>query len=192
MSNIWFHLYAIIILGDNMKILKNTIISILLILTILLFTNKKSNELPKTLDDLITYSILDDYELIEEIYYHDSEEDRNENIIVEKSYEKANDSGRFTLSIFSYQNKEVVVHSDNIINYEDKINSLVKTQKTMIDNHEFTIGFSGLDDFADVIGRAYVKKDDYIFLFSMKNFDSHLTDEQYNDFITMIKTIKFK
>ena len=68
---------------------------------------------------------------------------------------------------------------------------LTKKQTMEIDGKTFTVGYSGQDDLDDVIARAYVIVGDYALQFSMRNFDARVTDKQYNDFITIIKSIKF-
>lgn len=156
------------------------------ILTITGCKNKKE-DLPKSMDDIISYTVLDNYKLSESYYW-----DEEETILTEKCYDANNHFGRFTASMFSYKKKDAGISGENKVDEKEYIDALTHKKTMIIDDRTFIVGYSGLDDFDDVIGRAYVKEGDYVFMFSMSNFDDFITKEQYNDFINMLKTIKFK
>lgn len=141
---------------------------------------------PESLEKLVSYSVLKNYKSIEKLYWNDDSD-----ILIEESYGNNKDDGRFTVSIFSYKNRDAFSDSDYELNAEDYIGYLVNKKTMVIDGKTFTIGYSGMDDFDDVIGRAYVTNGDYVFLFSMSNGDDFITSKQYDDFISMIKTVKF-
>ena len=143
--------------------------------------------IPEDLNDLISYSVLKNYKSIEKLYWNDDSD-----ILVEESYGSKTDEGRFTASIFTYKKRDAFIEPDREIDAEDYIGHLVKKNTMVIDGRTFTIGYSGEDDIDDVIGRAYVTNGDYVFLFSMSNADERITEKQYNDFISILKTIKFK
>lgn len=181
--------------------MKRKILLICLIALILLVGCKKKTEetvendinpvdvedfIPESLDKLVSYTVLKNYKTIEKLYWNDDSD-----ILIEVSYGGKEDEGRFTASIFSYKNRDAAIEGENEIDAEDYIGNLVKKQTMVIDGRTFVVGYSGQDDFDDVIGRAYVIDGDYAFLFSMSNADDFITEKQYNEFISMIKTIKF-
>jgi hypothetical protein len=181
-----FLIVLFIITGCNKKIVNNDNNSIKEI--------EDDSFVIESLDSLISYKMLDDYVEGDTYYLSDfneeSTQENKNNVIVEKYYESKKSYGYFSALIFSYKNKDIFPEN-NSIDENDYINNLVKKTTMTIDNHQFTIGYSGEDDLDDVIGRAYVRHNDYVFLFSMSNSDDPITEEQYNEFIKIISSIKF-
>lgn len=145
------------------------------------------NYIPDSLDNLITYDVLKDYKEIERYNFTDESD-----ILREVSYDSLKDDGRFTVTIFSYKNRDVGIECEEEIYVDEYINRLTHKEQLIIDNKTFYVGYTAQDDHEDVIARAYVKNNDYVFEFIMSNFDNFITKKQYEDFIKMIKTVKFK
>ena len=140
---------------------------------------------PRNINELISYDLLDDYKYINKEYW-----DQEETIVREESYESQKNYGYFTASIFSYKNIDPYTEGKIFVN--EYINNLVHKNTIVIDGKIFYVGYSGLEDVEDAIGRAYVTYGNYVFEFSMTNNDESITEEQYDDFINIIKSIKFK
>lgn len=162
---------------------KLILVSACLLLLVGCRSNQKTT--PESLDKLIDYSILDNYKVSEKIYWNDDNK-----TLVQISYDNKNNFGRFVIGIFSYKGKDLF--SDEKIDVDECINRLTHKKTMKIDNKTFYIGYTGQDDFDDVNARAYVKDGDYVFEFSMSNFDDFITKKQYNEFIEIIKTVELK
>ena len=158
---------------------------ILILLLASCTTNKKDEFKPLGIDKLISYRLSKKYKVVEKIYYKDDNK-----TLIEKSYGMKDDERRFTIRIFSYKNKDLI--SDYVINADDYINYMTHKKEMKIKGYKFFVGYTGQDDFEDVIARAYVRYNDYVLQISMSNSDDFITDKQYEDFIKIIKTIEFK
>lgn len=171
-----------------------SLIIIILIILVPLFTTDISKEkdvdkdLPLSIEKLIKYDVLVNYDCIGYLYFNDN----HKNIVIEKEYQNRNNDGYFTVAIYSYKGKDVGIECQEDIDENDYMKHLVHKKEMVIDNQNFLIGYSGQDDVEDVNGRAYVRKGDYVFYFSMQNADVQITQSQYDEFIQMIKTVKFK
>ena len=155
---------------------------ILLIITIFLLIGCSQNNNKENFNNLLTIDILDKY------YLNDQYEENN--IIYEYEYVSTEDESMFLIQIFSHNNLDIINNEE--INENAFIDTLTNVSTMEIDNEIFSIGYSSFDDVDDVVLRAIVRHNDYVFEFTMTNADDFLTEEQKDDFITMIKTIKFK
>ena len=147
-----------------------------------------------SIEDIISYKILNNYKHVDNYTLSDFNDDlelaNGNNIIVQENYESKDDDGYFSVELFSYKNRDIVGFSE--ISEDGYIEILVNKTNLKIDEHDFYIGFSSHDDEEKSIVRAYVRHNDYVIRFSESNFDVPVTNKQYNEFIEMIKTVKFK
>ncbi len=162
---------------------KLILVSACLLLLVGCRSNQKTT--PESLDKLIDYSILDNYKVSEKLYWNDDNK-----TLVQISYDNKNNFGRFMVGVFSY--KGIDVFSNEKIDIDEYIDYLTHKTTMTINGKTFYIGYTGQDDFDDVNARAYVKDGDYVFEFSMSNFDDFITKTQYREFIEMLKTVELK
>lgn len=160
---------------------------ILLFFTILLLCSCKKEEYEiKNIDELISYNVINYFE-------KDTSQDEGEKTNISQSYYSTKDDAFFQVQIFSYKNKDMYnLNAEYTIDENDYISSLSHQIEMIVDNEEFYIGYIPQDDIEDVIAKAYVRHKDYVFEFTMSNFDSQITNEQYEDFLKIIQSVKFK
>ena len=157
-------------------------------------SGSKSRELIIAFDDGTCAKVLDDYEEIDKYTLSEFNDDIDiknaNNIIVEEIYESDISNGYFSIEIFSYKNKDIIGFTN--IDESKYIEILAKKEVLKINNHDFYVGYSSQDDYEEAILRAYVRHNDYVILFTMSNSDDPTTKKQYDEFISMINTVKFK
>ena len=153
---------------------------LILLFAIFLLCSCNKNDEAKNIDDLISYDVQDYFEKGEDNDYI-------------KTYYSNKDSSYFEVKIFSYKNKEVINKTDDYsLDENDYIGSLTDLVQMEISKETFSIGYRGNEESDSKSLVSYVRHKNYVFEFYMNNSESTLTDEQYNDFLVMIQSVKFK
>lgn len=153
---------------------------LILLFAIFLLCSCSKNDEAKNIDDLISYDVQDYFEKGEDNDYV-------------KAYYSTKDSSYFEVKIFSYKNKEVINKTDDYsLDENDYIGSLTDLVQMEISKETFSIGYRGNEESDSKSLVSYVRHKNYVFEFYMNNSESTLTDEQYNDFLIMLQSVKFK
>ncbi len=137
----------------------------------------------KGLDQLISYDVLDKY--------IDPVEDKTEDdkTLYQVSYNEKKGEGLFQVGIFAFAGKDVVNGEEASAEYI--IGELTNSETVEVDGRPFYFGYTGSEEVQDVVAKAYVYYGDYVIVFSMHNGDDKVTSKQYEDFKTMVKSVKF-
>ena len=139
----------------------------------------------KGIEELISYKVLKNYKKVDE-----QKLDKND-LVYEINYEDSKNEGYFTVGIFSYKGIDFLDDEREVLDENEFIYSLTKSSTLEVDGYTFDVGYSGQDDHENVIARAYVKYGDYVIELSMRKSDDFVTDKQYEEFIEMVKSVKF-
>jgi len=139
----------------------------------------------KGIEELISYKVLKNYKKVDE-----QKLDKND-LVYEINYEDSKNEGYFTVGIFSYKGIDFLNDEREVLDENEFIYSLTKSSTLEVDGYTFDVGYSGQDDHENVIARAYVKYGDYVIELSMRKSDDFITDKQYEEFIEMVKSVKF-
>jgi len=161
-------------------------ICLLLFMILLLCSCNKKDE-AKNINELISYDILDYFEKDNYNYVNDGDKTYIE------SYYSTKNEGFFQAQIFSYKNKDVFnPNEDYSLDENDYIGSLTNLVEMKIDKENFFIGYRGSEEVDNASLVAYVRHKNYVFEFDLSNSEQPISEEQYNDFLVIIQSVKFK
>ena len=111
---------------------------------------------------------------------------------LEEDYYTEDTEVYFQVQILSFKDIDVFSDENDKIDYKNYVNSLNHKEELKIDNETFYIGYRGSEELEDTHAQAYVKAGNYVIEFMTINSDELITKDQYNEFVSILKTIKFK
>lgn len=146
------------------------------------------DDLPKSLDELIYFSLPQEFELEMEYHYED---DTPWYPVIERAY-NGNEQGYLSVGIFSDNGIGVGRMTGEKISIDEYINDLAGKREIAIDGETGCIGTRESDDMPDMVIIAYVTHGDYAFEFRLTNADDQVTEEQIKNFEQILKSVEFK
>ena len=156
----------------------------------------RDKNIPKSLDELLSYSIPNDanleyYTVASGEFY--TPEKKTKEPIVGKQYSLKN-GAYFSISIFSYKGyvQEIYDVRSEKKDYKDYYRYDNNTKILITKFGKFYIESIESDDMPDMVLRATVKNNDYVYEIVLSNGDEQYTKEQKDWFYTFIKEIKEK
>ena len=173
------------------NILRQSLIALIAIIMIFAATACETNtaeqpDLPDPLDNLISFDLPEEYQLDREYPYDDNED----NPIIEKGY-TSEQSGYFSVGVFSYKGNDCLGDVTQTIDLDEYIDRLDNLSEISIDGETAYLGTHDSDDMPGMVAVAYVKHGDYVFEFRLSNGDEQVSKAQLKDFERIVRSIKF-
>lgn len=145
------------------------------------------DQLPTSLDDLISYDLPSGFELEMEYPYEGAEG----NPVVEKSY--LNDAiGCFSARILSFDGHDCRGDANRTADLDECVNRLDGMKQIAIGGEMGYLGTIESDDLPDMVAIAYVQHDAYAFEFRLSGYDEQVTKEQMQAFEAIVRSVTFR
>ena len=142
--------------------------------------------MPKSLDDLMTFS-LPTYFVPDSDYRYNDEEWTS---IILHSYE-SDESGNFSVAILSYNGYKCFDDIEEKLDLNEYLKTLSDKREITVGGQTGYIGTNESDDTPDMVAAAYVSYGDYVFEFIFTNYDQKITEDQMKEFEQILATVKF-